>query len=66
MSSGISVVLVTLKFKALLAQGNEDLNMFNKFMSLCVLKGSAHGSIFAENEKESINPGESLWQWGFW
>lgn len=51
------------EFKQLLAEGNPD---FMKCLALGLALGPGNGLVFDANEKELINPGQSLWKWGSW
>lgn len=51
------------EFKQTVDSGNPD---FVKFLCWLVNEGPSCGVTFTENEREKINPGESLWKWGSW
>lgn len=54
---------LTLEFKSLVAAGNPD---FIKFLTVSVYRGPGHGISFEKDEREIINPSQSLWTWESW
>lgn len=50
-------------FKAERASGTDN---FLNFLFYSWANGVSYGAVFDSDEKELVNPGESLWKWGSW